>query len=128
MVLGCISDKYDGTAEERSFSFYKSSYFFNTTVLKIKGKVEEDENGKSIIRLKFMLAENLFVFSIVLFLALLSLSALTLINTPEFWLKFTPLLFMAILYLFISIPFYLLAQDAKAFLIQILKAEERQII
>lgn len=123
---GFISDKYYGTINEKNFSVYKSSYFFNATVLKIYGQIKEDDDGKSTIHIKFMLAENLFVFSALLFLILLILFILTLIHTPDFWLKFVPLLFIIILYLFVSIPFHIIAEDANLFITKMLDAKKKE--
>lgn len=57
-----FSNKFYGEIEKDHFSIYKSSVFFNTTLVKINGKFFREEGGNTTIKMTFLLSEHVFVF------------------------------------------------------------------
>lgn len=119
-----FSNKFYGEVHRNHFSIYKSSIFFNTTLVKINGKFFSDEKGNTIIKMAFLLSEHVLLFFVLSLICFLTVFIIGLYNVEEFWWKMIPLILFVLDYLLISICFYYIGNNAKFHLIDKLRGKE----
>jgi hypothetical protein len=120
---GIISSKFYGEINGNTFSVYRSSYFFHTTLVKVNGKLSKTKSS-SLIELKFYPAEFAFTFMLIFELLLLTIVVLTALYSDALWKAMLPIPLMIIGYLMLSVPFYLIGNNAKKVLLDKLEGKE----